>query len=218
VNYEIIKRILTSLILFHVLIYCSYYSGFYLIVFLGFVYFLCFYEIVKNTKNLLFNFLSNIILIFAFFSFYYLRGDTNYSLVILYWILISNFLSDIGGYVFGKAFKGKKLTKISPNKTYSGSIGSIFFSFFSLPFLNLLQDFVFNELLVNFYQLKYFFLTAIISIICQLGDLYFSFLKRKIKIKNFSNILPGHGGVLDRIDGLIFVLILNFIFRKIGLI
>ena len=217
-NYEIIKRILTSLILFHVLIYCSYYSGFYLIVFLGFVYFLCFYEIVKNTKNLLFNFLSNIILIFAFFSFYYLRGDTNYSLVILYWILISNFLSDIGGYVFGKAFKGKKLTKISPNKTYSGSIGSIFFSFFSLPFLNLLQDFVFNELLVNFYQLKYFFLTAIISIICQLGDLYFSFLKRKIKIKNFSNILPGHGGVLDRIDGLIFVLILNFIFRKIGLI
>ena len=217
-NYEIIKRILTSLILFHVLIYCSYYSGFYLIVFLGFVYFLCFYEIVKNTKNLLFNFLSNIILIFAFFSFYYLRGYTNYSLVILYWILISNFLSDIGGYVFGKAFKGKKLTKISPNKTYSGSIGSIFFSFFSLPFLNLLQDFVFNELLVNFYQLKYFFLTAIISIICQLGDLYFSFLKRKIKIKNFSNILPGHGGVLDRIDGLIFVLILNFIFRKIGLI
>ena len=217
-NSELINRILTSVILLPVLVYCSYYSGFHLIVFLGFMYFFSSYEIIKNTKNLLFNLFANIILIFAFFSFYYLRGDTNYSLIILYWILISTFLSDIGGYVFGKIFKGKKLTKISPNKTYSGSIGSVVFSFISLPFLNLFQFFFLKTLLINFYQLKYFLLTLSISIICQLGDLHVSFWKRKIKIKNTSNILPGHGGVLDRIDGLLFVLIFNFILKKIGLI
>ena len=217
-NYELVNRILTSLILMPILVYCSYYSGLYLIAFLSFIYFLSFYEIIKNTKNLLFNFASNIILIFSFFSFYYLRGDTNYSLIILYWVLITTFLSDIGGYVFGKTFKGKKLTKISPNKTYSGSIGSVIFSFISLRSLNLFQYFFFNELLINFNQLKYFLLTLTISIICQLGDLYVSFWKRKIKIKNISNFLPGHGGILDRIDGLIFVLIFNFILKTIGLI
>jgi len=136
----------------------------------------------------------------------------------MYWILVSTFLSDIGGYVFGKVFKGKKLTKISPNKTYSGSIGSTIFSIGSIPLLDMLQNIFFNENLINFYQLKYLLLTILISIICQLGDLYVSFWKRKINIKNISNILPGHGGVLDRIDGLIFVLIFCFLIKKIGLI
>ena len=136
----------------------------------------------------------------------------------MYWVLISTFLSDIGGYVFGRTFKGKKLTKISPNKTYSGSIGSVIFSLVSLPFLNFVQTFLNNENLINFFQLKYFLLTVLISVVCQFGDLYVSFWKRKFKIKNMSNILPGHGGVLDRIDGLIFVLIFSFIIKKIGLI
>ena len=217
-SYELINRILTSLVLLPILFFCIFYSGFYLIVFLSFVYFLSFYEIIKNTKNLFFIFSSNVILISAFFFLYDLRGDTNYSLIILYWILISTFLSDIGGYVLGKTFKGKKLTKISPNKTYSGSVGSIIFSCISLPSLNFFQHFLFNELLINFLQLKYLLVTLSISIICQLGDLYVSFWKRKIKIKNISNIFPGHGGVLDRIDGLIFVLIFCFILKKIGLI
>jgi phosphatidate cytidylyltransferase len=147
-----------------------------------------------------------------------LRGSENYSLITIYWILTSTFLSDIGGYVFGRTFKGKKLTKISPNKTYSGSIGSVIFSLVSLPFLNFVQTFLNNENLINFFQLKYFLLTVLISVVCQFGDLYVSFWKRKFKIKNMSNILPGHGGVLDRIDGLIFVLIFSFIIKKIGLI
>jgi phosphatidate cytidylyltransferase len=136
----------------------------------------------------------------------------------MYWILVATFLSDIGGYVFGRILKGKKLTKISPNKTYSGSIGSVIFAIGSIPLLNMLQKMFFNENLINFYQLKYLLLTILISIICQLGDLYVSFWKRKINIKNISNILPGHGGVLDRIDGLIFVLIFSFAINKIGLI
>jgi phosphatidate cytidylyltransferase len=215
---ELINRIATSLLLIPILIYSSYYSGFYFIIFLSLIYLICFYEIIKNTKNLLFNVSSNIILIFSLFSFYYLRGDSNYSLIIMYWILVATFLSDIGGYIFGRILKGKKLTKISPNKTYSGSIGSVIFAIGSIPLFNMLQKMFFNENLINFYQLKYLLLTILISIICQLGDLYVSFWKRKINIKNISNILPGHGGVLDRIDGLIFVLIFSFAINKIGLI
>jgi phosphatidate cytidylyltransferase len=217
-NYELVKRILTSLTLLPVLVYCSYKSGFYFIIFLSTIYFLSFYEIFANTKNLLFNFISNTIIILAIFSFYYLRGSTSSSLIVLYWVLLSTFLSDIGGYIFGKIFKGKKLTKISPNKTISGSVGSIVFSFMSLLILNFFQELLLGEKLVNFYQLKYFLITFLFSIICQSGDLFVSFWKRKIKIKNISNILPGHGGVLDRIDGLIFVLIFSFLIKIIGLI
>ena len=217
-SHELLKRILTSLVLLPILIYSTYYSGIYFILFLSFIYIFSFYEVLKNTKNLLIIAISNIVLIFSLYCFFTLRGDTNYSLLTIYWILMATFFSDIGGYLFGKIFKGKKLTKISPNKTYSGSIGSIILSTSSLIFLGLLQKIFFDENLINFFQFKYFLITIFISIICQIGDLYVSFWKRKINIKNISNILPGHGGVLDRIDGLIFVLIFSFMLLKIGFI
>jgi len=217
-NYELINRVLTSLVLLPVLIYSTYYSGFIFIIFLSLIYLLSFYEIIKNTKNLIFNLIVNFVLIFALSSFYYLRSDTDLSLVTIYWILSATFLSDIGGYLFGKIFKGKKLTRISPNKTYSGAVGSIILSLTSLIIINLSQNFIFDAIIINFYQLKYFIITIFISIICQLGDLCVSVCKRKINVKNMSNILPGHGGVLDRIDGLIFVLIFSFALKKIGLI
>ena len=217
-NFELTNRIITSLVLLPILIFCVHFSGYYLITFLTLIYILCFYEIIKNTKNLPFITCSSIILIFALFSFFYIRGDTNYSLTITYWILITTFLSDIGGFTFGKIFKGKKLTKLSPNKTYSGAIGSIISSIFALFFLNFYQKIILSENIINFYNLKFLLLTILISFFCQLGDLHVSFWKRKIKIKNISNILPGHGGILDRIDGLIFVLIFSFIIKKIGLI
>jgi len=176
------------------------------------------YEIIKNTKNILFIFFANILLLISFYSFYFLRGDTKYSLIIIFWVLISTFLSDMGGYIFGKLLKGKKLTKISPNKTYSGAIGSIILSCLSLPLTNILQIVFFTELLVNYLDLKFLLFTILISFVCQLGDLFASFLKRKINIKNTSNILPGHGGILDRIDGLIFVLIFCFILKLFLLI
>ena len=138
---ELINRIFTSLILLPILFLTVIYSSFYLVVFLVLLYFLSMYEIIKNTKNILFIFFSNILLLISCYSFYFLRGDTKYSLIIIFWILISTFLSDMGGYIFGRLLKGKKLTKISPNKTYSGAIGSIILSCLSLPLTNLLQIF-----------------------------------------------------------------------------
>jgi len=215
---ELLKRILTTIFLLPILFYSMVYSGSYLVVILILFYFLSMYEIIKNTKNILFIFFASILLILSFYSFYFLRGDTQYSLIILFWILTSTFLSDIGGYIFGKIFKGKKLTKISPNKTYSGAIGSIILSCSSLLLINSLQVFFLNKLLINFLELNFLFFTILISFVCQLGDLFVSFLKRKINIKNISNILPGHGGILDRIDGLIFVLIFCFLLKLFTLI
>ncbi len=123
-------------------------------------------------------------------------------------ILMICVFSDIGGYVFGKTFGGKKLTKISPNKTVSGSIGSFILSYISF-FLIL---FYFSELLFVRLEIEtLFFIPFFISSICQLGDLFISYYKRKAKIKNTGNIIPGHGGLLDRIDGIIFALPIGFI-------
>jgi len=215
---EFIKRILTSAALLPILIYITIYSGIYLLILLTIFYMLSLYEITKNTKNILFILFASIFLFFSFYSFYFLRGDSDYSLTILFWILMSTFLSDVGGYIFGKTFKGKKLTKISPNKTYAGAFGSFILSISSLFFMNLLQLAFLNKLLINFTTSKFIILTILISAVCQLGDLFVSFLKRKIKIKNISNFLPGHGGILDRIDGLIFVLIFSFTLNQLKLI
>jgi len=116
---------------------------------------------------------------------------------LLYSVLVA-ILSDIGGLICGKIFKGKKLTKISPNKTISGSIGSFMFSMLLIPFFYKVQI---DQSLVNF-----FLITIIISLTSQLGDLFISLLKRKAKVKDTSDLLPGHGGVLDRIDGIIFAI------------
>ena len=110
--------------------------------------------------------------------------------------------------MFGKTFGGKKLTKISPNKTVSGSIGSFILSY--VGFFVIL--FYFNELLFVRLEIEaLFFIPFFISSICQLGDLFISYYKRKAKMKNTGNIIPGHGGLLDRIDGIIFALPIGFI-------
>ena len=123
-------------------------------------------------------------------------------------ILMICVFSDIGGYIFGKTFGGKKLTKISPKKTISGSIGSFVLSYMGF----FLLYFYFNNLLfvrIDFKAL--FFIPFLISLICQLGDLFISYYKRKAKLKNTGNLIPGHGGLLDRIDGSIFALPIGFI-------
>jgi len=157
----------------------------------------------KNiTKHKILRFFCKSISLFYLSALVYLifiieSDHLNLKVYLLYSVLIA-IMSDIGGLVFGKILKGKKLTKISPNKTISGSIGSLIFSMLLTPFI---YKTVFN---VNL--LSIFIITILISIVSQFGDLFISFLKRKAKVKDTSDILPGHGGILDRIDGIIFAI------------
>ena len=136
-------------------------------------------------------------LIFMIESYY-----INLKIYLLYSVLVS-VLTDIGGRVIGKTFKGKKLTKISPNKTIYGSIGSFLFSLLLVPF--------FYEVLIDQNFLTLVIITITISLISQIGDLFISYLKRKAKVKNTSDLLPGHGGFLDRVDGIIFAMPLGIL-------
>ena len=160
--------------------------------------------IIKIFYNLIF-----ILFIFIFCLLFFIFSNIIQFKIILFSLLFTCIASDVGGYIFGKTFKGPKITKISPNKTFSGSIGSIILS--CVTFCSLLFLMTKN---INFIII----LTGIVtSLFCQLGDLYFSLLKRKAKKKDTGNLLPGHGGFLDRIDGIIFGLPAGFIFLLIFL-
>ena len=155
----------------------------------------------KNVKkNDLMKFLGIIYLLFSFSSSYLIRE--NLGLYLFLFIILVCIFTDIGGYVFGNIFKGPKLTKISPKKTYSGVIGSFLFSLIAgLSFIKIIGSTYLEENSLNI-----FFSILIISLISQIGDLIISFFKRKAKLKDTGKILPGHGGLLDRVDGLIFVM------------
>ena len=118
-------------------------------------------------------------------------------------LLLTCIASDIGGFIFGKTFKGPKLTKISPNKTISGAIGSLIFSSLFI--------FIFIYYLTKNFDPYVIIVGCIISISCQIGDLFFSFLKRKSFLKDSGNFLPGHGGILDRIDGILLGIPVGFL-------
>lgn len=152
-----------------------------------------------NPKFFILNFLTFFYTFFVFCNLSYEFHKSEGSIFFLYIISIC-FLTDIGGYIFGKLIGGKKLSKISPNKTISGTIGSFIFSIFPLIiFLNL------GYLNLEF-NLNNILLCLLVSLISQLGDLFISFFKRKAKIKDTGKLLPGHGGVLDRVDGIIFAI------------
>ena len=155
----------------------------------------------KITHFLIF---TSLVLYFSFFCLFtfniFLNGSSTKINMILLIILIC-IATDIGGYVFGKIFKGKKIGKISPNKTYSGSLGSYFLSFLVVFFFPVIEELNINNILFGF----------IISTISQFGDLFISKLKRLSNLKDTGKILPGHGGILDRIDGIIFALPLGYL-------
>ncbi len=156
----------------------------------------------KFYKNIIFNFLFFSYVFFILSAFLVLSFFSHLKLLIFI-ILLVCIASDIGGYIFGKLLKGPKLTKISPHKTISGSLGSMILSTIILIFL--------IYYFTNSFEIYILIVGLITSITCQLGDLFFSLLKRKSKIKDTGNILPGHGGVLDRVDGILFGLPLGFI-------
>ena len=204
------KRILTSILLISLLIGMFFYSYIMIVslIIIAIISWIEFYALISKIlkKDILKD--SFYRFFYKFLSLFYLSGLVflilaieseyfNLKIYLLYSTLVA-IMSDIGGLVFGKIFKGKKLTKISPNKTISGSIGSFIFSIFLVPF--------FYKSQIDQNILSLLLITIIISLISQLGDLFISLLKRKAKVKDTSDLLPGHGGVLDRIDGIIFAI------------
>ena len=207
---ELKKRIITSLFLFILLILMYIYNYVLIIavIIISLIVWIEFFGLImkifykNNLKDKIFRLLfkgtSLIYLCLLSFLIVLIFSNENiYKFFAIYSLLVA-ITSDIGGMVFGKFFKGKKLTKISPKKTISGSIGAFVFS--------ILLIFIFNKNFENYVFMKVLFFTVTVSFISQIGDLFISFLKRKANVKDTSDILPGHGGFLDRIDGIIFAL------------
>ena len=206
------KRIYTSLIIFPLSFLFIIQGGFFLLSFLFIIFLAVNYELFSVFSNKIIILFINLILILALFSIYYLRSNHYLSTYILVWAIILCICSDIGGYVFGKTFKWKKLTTISPNKTLSGVLGSFIFSVFSLLIMNEIS----KSSILNFLEAKFFFLTILFSLIAQVGDLTISFFKRIEKVKDMGKILPGHGGIFDRIDSLMFVVIVTYVLYQLN--
>ena len=209
-NSNIKKRILTSILLIALLVGMFFFSYIMIIslIIIAIISWIEFYALISKIfkkdilKDKFFRFSYKALSLIYLSGLVYLiftieSENSNLKIYLLYSVLVA-ILSDIGGLVCGKIFKGKKLTKVSPNKTISGSIGSFMFSMLLIPFFYKVQI---DQSLVNF-----FLITIIISLTSQLGDLFISLLKRKAKVKDTSDLLPGHGGVLDRIDGIIFAI------------
>tara|TARA_B100000780_G_scaffold266502_1_gene222780 strand:- start:4215 stop:4874 length:660 start_codon:yes stop_codon:yes gene_type:complete len=209
-NLELKKRLITSIFLLTLLFMMFLYPFILIIssILIGLISWIEFYGLISKifkkddnkSKVLRFLYKSSSLLYLSGLVFFIISAkliNINLYIVFIYSLMIA-IMSDIGGLLIGKTFKGKKLSKISPNKTLSGSLGSFLFSLILIPFF--LKYFnSYNILTIVMY-------TVVISLASQLGDLLISLLKRKAKVKDTSDLLPGHGGVLDRIDGIIFAI------------
>ena len=219
---ELQKRIFTSFILTFVLLFCLFlnkFSWLILLIIASIISFIEFNNLLKKIwkKNKLSKYLISLIF-FVYLLFFIYSASQIYqkSLTGLIFILMICIFSDIGGYTVGKTIGGKKLTKISPNKTISGTIGSFVFSLVPLVIYLLIYEITNNNDFKISNIVLIVFLSLSISFICQLGDLLISYFKRKAKVKDTGSLLPGHGGMLDRIDGIMFgitaAFIINFLF------
>ena len=200
---ELLKRSFTSIILLTVFFFCLFTSQTTWVSLLIFFTVICFYEFYNLLRkifkiNLIFIlYISLIALYLYYFQLSLTKIRTEYNENIILILLSVCIFSDIGGYIVGKSIGGPKLTTISPNKTISGAIGSILLAIIGTFSVNILLDVLDQRKIIT-----YVWIIAM-SIFCQIGDLFISFLKRKAKVKDTGNILPGHGGILDRVDGLI---------------
>ncbi len=204
---ELVKRILSSLILLPLVFYFLTSGSFLLILFIVLCFIITFYEWNKMNKNKFYKIFGIIFLLFSFYTFYHLSVE----LFLLIYVILICISTDIGGYFFGKIFKGPKLTTISPNKTYAGMFGGYLLSLICLIVITNFID----------YSIKTFqliLITILLSTVSQVGDIIVSYFKRQANIKNTSNLIPGHGGLLDRIDGMIFAVPALYLIDLIGYI
>ena len=201
---EFVKRFISSIILLPLIFYVIIQGSFLLIFFTGICFIVAcleWYMISKKKSYYIYGFLF---LIFSFYTFY----ELSIELIAVFYVIIICTSTDIGGYAFGKIFKGPKLTKISPKKTYAGMIGGYL--------LSLISIFVISSFIKYETTLILFLLTILISTVSQLGDIVISYFKRLSKVKDTGNLIPGHGGLLDRIDGMIFAFPIYYLINLTG--
>ena len=197
------KRFIISLLAFP-LIYILLYQKLLFNSLIVITFLFCIYEWINISKEKKIIFFIGLTILFIFLiSLIKIYNLENFNLKFL-WLILITWLTDIGGYIFGKLFGGAKLIKISPNKTWSGAIGSIILSQFAVLIFLLDVNYQFNIYII--------FAQLFLSIIGQIGDILMSYIKRKNNKKDTSNFIPGHGGFLDRVDGLIWVIIFGNIF------
>ena len=214
-NKELQKRILTSIIIVPISFFFLIQQTLFFTFFLSIFFLVTSYEWIKMSKTGFLKIIGIFYLFFAFILTFLLRE--NFSIGLFIFVLIICVFTDLGGYIFGKIFKGPKLTKISPKKTYTGALGGFI--------LSLVAAFIFskytaigaatNENLsqwigMSFNKIYYLFV-IVISLISQIGDLIISYFKRLAKVKDTGNFLPGHGGLLDRIDGILFAIPFSYL-------
>jgi len=193
-------RLISSLVITPVFLYALYEASYFFYGIIFFILIFSFYEINKNVKQIKISFFLYLLIILFSISLIKIRGSNFENYILCVWILFIVWASDVGGYIFGKIFKGPKLSIYSPNKTIAGFFGSVLFSqiSFFIPYY-FLNNFVLTSKVILIQ-----FLFCLFSV-C--GDIFFSLIKRINQIKDYSNIIPGHGGILDRIDGMVFVII-----------
>tara|TARA_E500000178_G_C16846468_1_gene673076 strand:- start:13 stop:678 length:666 start_codon:yes stop_codon:yes gene_type:complete len=216
---ELQKRIFSSIILIPLSLFFIIKGSFLFTFFMIIIFLVTSYEWFMMSKNKKYHYIGYFFLTFSFYTVYSFRnnfGNEGESLVFFLYILLICISTDIGGYLFGKIFKGPKLTKISPNKTYSGMLGGYLFSFTIIFLL-----FEYSELLFDTntkWLPKVYFHIIIISTASQIGDIIISYFKRLSKIKDTGKIIPGHGGILDRIDGMIFAFPFAYIVYSLNIL
>ena len=205
---ELEKRILSSFIIFPISIFFIIKGSEFFAFFLGVIFFITSYEwLIMNKKQSFTKLIGIIFLLFSFSSAYFLRHEQGFYFFII--VIFISILTDLGGYFFGKFFKGPKLIKISPKKTYAGAFGGFLLSI--IGGILLIKLFMNKTILDMKETFEILILILVISLISQLGDLIISYFKRKAKIKDTGKILPGHGGMLDRIDGIIFAVPFSYL-------
>ena len=214
---EFHKRILSSIILIPLCFFFIIKGSFFFNFFLMICFLITSFEWFKMSKNKVYHLFGYIFITFSFYCTYSLRNSVNDdSLIFFLLIIITCISTDIGGYIFGKIFKGPKLTYISPNKTFSGMIGGYFLSIITI-YIFLDNLYLFTDYVVKF-TYQYLVIVLIISTMSQIGDIIVSYFKRLSKIKDTGKIIPGHGGILDRIDGMIFALPFSYLIFSLNLL
>ena len=215
--YEFQKRVFSSFILIPMAFYFIIKGSIFFTFFISICLLITLYEWHMMSKKMSYYIVGIIFILISFYSVFLLRNYDHYTNILdpgLTFFLIVTLIcifTDLGGYIFGKIFKGPKLTKISPNKTYAGMFGGFFLSIISI---NLFVNYTSLNL---YFTNQLFIFVILVSAISQIGDILISFFKRKSKIKNTGKIIPGHGGLLDRIDGMLLAFPFSYILILIGL-